>query len=189
MQEVKVLIRGVTPLLINRITEEAAETATRGTRRAVRSSERLTPREDAESRLHLNDEKKVCIPSYMLGACLKSAGTHIRVGRNKLSTQRNSLVPSWILFHEMDFPIDHEQPWSVDSRPIRNPVTGGVTLRYRPRFDDWSVQLNFFLNEVLELGGGRLARELFDIAGSVCGLGDYRIGSFGRWRVDEWKEV
>jgi hypothetical protein len=190
VKQIEVTIRGVTPLILNRFTDEAAEAATKGTRRATKSSESKTPRKDAESRLYKNDKGKLVIPAGNILSMLIEAGRQIKVGRSKLSTMKSSLVPAWILFSDTEFPLKHEQPWSVDSRPVVNPPTGGRLLRYRPRFDEWSVTMRFEINDSMDLGGDSLARELFDVAGSVVGLGDFRPsrrGPFGRWRVDHWE--
>jgi hypothetical protein len=90
---------------------------------------------------------------------------------------------------EIEIPIEHVEPWTVDIRPVRIPATGGRILRYRPLFNDWS--LSFHVN--LDTGevGPKLFRQIIDAAGSKVGLGDFRPatrGPYGRFVVTTWQE-
>ena len=189
---VKCTIRGLTPLLVNRFSDEAAQDATAGTRKTHRTKARLSPRDDAQGRLYQTGAKRQrdqVIPSENLLACLVEAGRFLKVGKRQLSTQKASLVAAWVTFEDPHTRIVHKAPWSVDSRPVRIPATGGRILRHRPRFDDWKLSFAIQLHPILDLGGADVARELVDIAGAVVGLCDFRPstrGPFGRFRVDRW---
>lgn len=85
-------------------------------------------------------------------------------------------------------PRDIEKMWDVQSSFVdrRSVVVGtsGRLMRYRPRFNDWSVSFDLVFNpEVLTRDQLLLCAEN---AGHMVGLGDYRLscgGFFGRFAV------
>lgn len=79
------------------------------------------------------------------------------------------------------------KPWEVDLRQGRNPNGGELVVLCRPRFDEWEFTVNVTIDtrQIAE----QTMRELFDIAGVRCGLGDFRPnrkGIFGQFIVEKW---
>jgi hypothetical protein len=179
-------------MLVNRFTDEAQAAATRGTRNASVGEPR-TPRNDAESRLYLNAEGEpdAVIPAANILACLTAGGKFFKAGKNKVTTLKSSLVPAAVTILGGAFlKLKHKQPWSVDARPVRIPATGGRITRFRPRFDDWSLEWEMLVDD--DIFNESLTRQIVDAAGKRCGLGDFRPncrGPFGKFRVDKWKRV
>lgn len=187
----KVTIEGVTPLLCHRFTETAQQEASKGSRTAVVGGSKGTPREQAETHLYLGiDGKTLVIPGPNLYRSFVDAGAFFKAGKSKVTTQKTSLLLACLSLEELDIPIQHREPWDVDSRPIVMPSTGGRILRHRPRFNDW--RLSFTLTLDTNMMAASILREIVDAAGKQVGLGDFRPGRkgpFGKFVVVEWKEV
>jgi hypothetical protein len=174
---------------MNRFTDEAAGKATDGVSAATATGKR-SPREDAEERLYTDEEGGIIMPQPNLYNSLICAGKFFKVGKKQISTQRASLVPAGIFMLEPYYPLISNGDWSVDTRPVRIPATGGRILRHRPIFHDWRVTFELEVDE--EMFAPKLVRELVDASGSKIGLCDYRPdcrGPFGRFRVDAWKII
>lgn len=184
---ISISIQGVTPLLCNRFTDSAQISATAGHRTAM-IGEQPSPHDQAEARLYVNEAHLPIIPQPNLFRCLIDAGKFFKSGKSKLTTQSTSLLPSCLAIAEIEIPIVHREPWSVDTRPVRIPSTGGRILCHRPCFQDWCLHFT------CEVDGGlivaSLVRELVDSAGKRIGLGDFRPdrkGPFGRFVVTRWE--
>ena len=186
--EINVTIVGTTPLLCNRFSDEAAENATSGNRPSIASASDA-PREVAHSKLYLDVDGRPMIPGPNIYRSIIDAGVFFKVGKRQITTQKSSLLPSCVLMTDAIVHIKHMQDWCVDTRPIRNPATGGRMLRHRPLFWDWELSFTLALDK--KEMAPKLLREIVDKAGTAVGLGDFRPackGMFGRFRVDSWAE-
>lgn len=185
MQEFRVRVQGISPLLMHRFGEEEAMAATNGTRAAIRSEER-TPEEIAAGFVYKDEEEVIGIPAPNLYASLIEAGRWIKSGKSKLSTQKSSMIPGFMWLEDVFLRIEPAK-WHVDTRPVRIPSTGGRILRHRPIFYEWGFGVTFTAD--LTVASEAVIRQLFDISGSRVGLGDFRPackGPYGRFRVDAW---
>jgi len=188
MKHVEVTIEGTTPLLCNRFTDAAQIAATSGNRLSS-IGEKGTPKEQAEARLYIGHDGKPMIPQPNLFRCLIDAGQFFKAGKSKITTTKSSLLPACVEIEELEIPIQQKEPWTVDTRAVRIPSTGGRILCHRPCFNDW--RLSFSLGIDTELLSVRLLREIVDAAGKRIGLGDFRPGCkgpFGRFVVINWAE-
>ena len=188
MQSISVTIEGTTPLLCNRFTDEAQMAATDGTRLSA-VGDKGSPQEQARSRLYIGHDGKPMVPQPNLFRCLIDAGKFFKNGRGKVTTQKSSLIPACVEIEGLEVPIRHKEPWSVDTRAVRIPSTGGRILCHRPCFHDW--KLAFALKVDTDLISLKLVREIVDAAGKRVGLGDFRPdckGPFGKFVVTQWKE-
>ena len=188
--EIKVVIEGVTPLLVHAFTDSDQLAATSGTRSSAAAGDRGTPQEQAASHLYIGEDGKPMIPQPNLLGCIIAGGSFFKSGKQKITTQRYSLIPACVAIQEITIPIEHKQPWKVDTRPVRIPATGGRILRHRPCFEDWRLSFTVDLDES-EIGE-KLFRQIVDAAGKKVGLGDYRPstkGPFGRFVVINWAVV
>lgn len=187
MKNITIKVEGVSPLLMNAFTDEAAEQATRGNKGSA-TGDRGTPREQAEAVLYKNERGQIGIPQPNMFTCLVEGGKFFKIGRSKVTTQRSSLIPAVMLIREPFIPLQHEEPWDVDTRPVRIPATGGRILRYRPSFEKWGLEFHVELDD--ELLGLKLFRDIADAAGKRVGLGDFRPdtkGPFGKFVVTHWE--
>lgn len=187
MKRVRFTVEGVTPHLVNKFTDAAAMNATEGTR-GSHIGQSLTPREDAESRLNVNERGEPIAPSPALLCMLIDAGRFHKVGKNKVSTQKSSLIPAAVTFPEVYFLLVSEGGWKVDTRPVRIPATGGRILRHRPCFDDWRIEVEVILDE--KIIPVKLFRQIVDDAGTRVGFSDFNPqhrGPFGKFSVTNWQ--
>lgn len=188
MKLIQCTIEGTSPLLCNRFTDEAMEKATNGCTISTIGN-RGTPREIAESKLYRGHTGTPMIPQPNLFRCIIDAGTYFKAGKSKITTTKSSLIPACLAIDEIEIPIQHREPWTIDTRAVRIPSTGGRISTHRPCFHDWRLTFNLGLDDsVIHL---KLLREIIDTAGKRIGLGDFRPackGPFGRFVVTEWHE-
>lgn len=188
--EIKISISGTTPLLCNAFTDEAAMSASSGTRSAVIAGEKGTPREQADKKLYRSSTNgALMIPGPNLFRCIIDAGTYHKNGKSKITTQKTSLIPSCLEVQEIEIPINHKEDWRVDTRAVRIPSTGGRILCHRPCFDEWGLDFSIELDD--SFMNPKLARAIIDDAGKRVGLGDFRPackGPFGKFVVTSWSD-
>jgi hypothetical protein len=188
MQRIKVEVQGITPLLLNQLTPAQLELIRTRSKVPKSKDKEITPREEAEPKVHRTLKGEPCVPAEMLLATLVAAGRFIRLdGKRQLSTDRGSLIPGLLTIETPECVLVPSE-WEVDMRPGRNPNGGEAVCIVRPRFDVWGFKLSFLFDE--KALSERTCRELFDIALGRVGLGDFRParkGPFGRSVVKCWK--
>jgi len=190
MKRINIRIEGVTPLLMNKFTDEAQQSATSGRNKSLRG-DRGTPKEQAEKLLYTNDDTtdgQVIVPQPNVFRCILDAGKFFKNGKSKVTTQKSSIIPSCVSMEEMYFPLDYKEDWKVDTRPVRIPSTGGRIQKHRPCFHKWGLNFELLLDE--QEMGEKMLRDIIDKAGMAIGLGDFRPdckGIFGKFKVTEWK--
>ena len=185
---IDVTIEGTTPLICNRFTDEAAMSASSGNRMAA-VGDKGSPREQSEKKLYLGTNGKPMIPQPNLFRCIIDAGTFFKAGKSKVTTQKSSMIPACVEIHGVELPLEHKDPWQVDTRAVRIPSTGGRILCHRPSFNDWRIK--FTMEVDTSMITTKLAREIVDAAGKRIGLGDFRPsckGPFGKFVVTQWNE-
>lgn len=187
---IDVEITGTTGLICNRFHDEAAEKATNGSRAATAAGDRGTPKEQAEKKLYYGaDGKTLIIPQPNLLRCIVDGGSFHKAGKNKITTQKSSLLYACLDIEAAEIPLLHKEQWRVDTRAVRIPSTGGRILAYRPMFDDWSLRFTATLDT--DVIGVKLLRSIVDDAGKKVGLGDFRPatkGPYGKFVVTQWVE-
>lgn len=182
-------IEGVTALICNRFTDEAALASTSGDRGSSAAADRGTPQEICESKLYKGSNGKPMIPAPNLLRSIVDGGAFTKIGKKQLTTARASVLYSCVAIEEIEVPIVHKQPWKVDTRPVRIPSTGGRILTHRPMFDDWKLAFEVDLDT--SICNAKVFRQVVDDAGKRVGLGDFRPstkGPYGRFTVVRWVE-
>lgn len=189
MRTISITIEGVTPLLCNKFTDAAQMAATEGSKLSA-IGDKGTPHEQASAKLYIGHDGEPMIPQPNLFRCLIDAGKFFKCGKSKVTTQKSSLIPACVDIDGVEIRIEHKEPWSVDTRAVRIPSTGGRILCHRPCFNDW--KLTFTVKVDTELISIKLLRDLIDAAGRRVGLGDFRPdckGPFGKFVVTNWQEL
>jgi hypothetical protein len=186
--KIRATIQGITPLLMNRFSDEAEITTTSGHTPALRGNGKGTPREQAE-RTSYRDASTgdLYLPGPNVFAALVEAGKFHKLGKNKVTTQKSSLVPAGLLVEEIMVPLG-TRDFEVDSRRVRIPATGGCVMRHRARLDRWTATFTIDVDE--SVFSPEFVRALLDDAGKKVGIGDYRPatrGPFGRFVVIRWE--
>ena len=179
LQTIHVTVEGIAPLIINRFHEEAAEDATSGIHAR---KERLSPEEDAASRLYPQNGNGSTIPAENLRQSIIGASSRTKIGRRSATTDVAAAI---YLFPEM-LPLTGD--WHIDSRAVVIPATRGRILRHRPMFNEWSISFNLQVNtDLIDL---QTVKKIVEDAGALVGLGDFRParkGPYGRFSVVKWE--
>ena len=185
-----VIIEGIRPLLCNQFTDIAQLKASEGTSSST-VGDKGTPKEQADQRLYRGLGGELIIPQPNILRCIIDAGKFFKSGRSKITTQKSSLIPACVDVSGMRNPVEidivSKEGWSVDTRAVRIPATGGRILCHRPMFQDWRLSFRIELDS--EIIGPKLLRQIVDAAGKRIGLGDFRPdckGPFGKFVVVEW---
>lgn len=191
MITINVEIQGESPLLCNRFTDEAQEKVANGTAAVKAAGSKGTPREQAEKKLYAGVDGAPMVPGPNVYRSIIDAGRFHKAGREKITTQKSSLVPAGIWMKDIECRLtnpDNDAPsWEVDQRRVVNPATGGAMMAYRPRFDSWRLTFSIDVDE--SMFDEKVVRALVDDAGQKIGLGDFRPsrkGPFGRFKVISW---
>jgi hypothetical protein len=183
--KIKIKIRGVTALLMNKFGDDEALKATNG-QTDILQGDRGTPKDQAEKKIYTH-EGVIIIPQPNIFRCLIDAGKFFKLGKSKVTTQKSSVLPSCVSFDHECFPLTFDS-WDVDIRPCVIPSTSGRILRYRPRFEGWTLTFEVDLDTTQMKED--FFREIVDAAGKKIGLGDFRPdrkGPFGKFVVDVWE--
>lgn len=186
--QIDITIKGRTPLLCNKFTD-AAQLAASGvtSRLANTNGDKGEPKEQAEAKLYLDEKGKPVIPQPNLYRCIIDAGKFFKAGKSKVTTIKSSIIPSCVDLDGLHFIIKSKHGWTIDTRPVRIPATGGRILAHRPAFNDW--ELSFMVELDTDVMSEGLFRDIVDKAGKAIGLGDFRPdckGPFGKFVVTKW---
>ncbi len=186
MKTIEVEIRGTSPLLIHRFSEEAEHG---GNARAT-LVEKKDPREEARKVAYVAPDGTFYFNGFSIPRAMANAGAN-----HKMKGSRKSLryvvpsavrVASEITIQNGNGPAEN---FEVDARPVTIPATKGRVMRYRPRFNEWGAKFTLLVDEtVLPVD---LAHRLLVEAGVSFGIGDFRPekgGPFGCFRVVEFQE-
>jgi len=184
--DIECTIQGTSPLLCNRFTDAAMESATSGNKLSTVGN-KGTPLEQAEQCLYKSESGTLMIPQPNIFRAFIDGGKFFKAGKSKITTQKSSLLAACLNINEIEIPILHKEPWTVDTRAVRIPATGGRIAKHRPCFHDWELKFSMQLDdEVLDV---KLLRDIVDTAGKRIGLGDFRPdckGPFGKFVVKHW---
>ena len=179
---------------MNRFTEAAERSVSGSHRASTISGDKGTPREQAEPKCYKDKDGFLFIPGPNAFRCIIDAGKYLKAGKSKVTTQKSSLVPSFLSIDELECPLTQEgvriQHFEVDSRSVVIPATGGRIMAHRPRLDEWVLGFTLTLDE--KEADEKLTRTLVDYAGSKIGLGDFRPdrkGPFGKFKVNFWEST
>lgn len=188
MKTIDVEIRGITPLLIHRFTEQSEQQ--KNSRKM--KIDHVDPREEALKAAYIAKDGTYYFSAASIPGCMGNAGSN-----HKMRGSRKSLrfvVPSAVRIESDTVTILNgsgpAKDFEVDARPVTIPATKGRIMRYRPRFEKWGARFNLFIND--DLLDVETAHQLLNEAGLTIGIGDFRPekrGPFGTFRVTRFDEV
>jgi hypothetical protein len=144
-----------------------------------------TPEEEAEASVYRNANGELYLPSMQFRASMLKACTNRKIG--KLAAK--SIVAGSVFMVETECPLVHPDTgkpltvWAIDSQ--RAVVQGNGIIRSRARLDRWATKLAMEIDPTF-IPDPSLIEELLNIAGKICGVGDFRPnrgGPFGRFRA------
>lgn len=192
MLRIHVKIGGISPLLMNPMTEETLDMLRGRKRKQVKTD--WSPEDEASTKRFLDPDGDLAIPATNLLACLVGAGRKVKHGKQQLSTAQTSMVPA-IVSIEQEYlklngngtGVEKNPPFVVDKRRGCNPADGVAVCLVRPKYPHWGFECDIEVDDT-EIGQDT-AKKLFEVAGKFQGLGDFRPskrGPFGRFEVLEW---
>ncbi len=190
---VHITVTGISPMLQNPMTDETLDMLIDRVpgRKGNKTGNEKTHEQIAAERLCKGPDDELGIPMTWLFAALVEAGRHVVYSnKTKLSTRESSLVPAFLAIQDEFLPFNNQadNSWVVDKRRGVLAATGVAVGILRPKFPTWDFDV------VAEVDCDQISmdkiRELFDIAGRFCGLGDFRPnkrGPFGRFMISHWE--
>jgi hypothetical protein len=182
MKKFKVKIEGTSPLIMNRPSVMIGDIS-KDKKPFSNEAEEM-----ANSKLYASPKGKLYQPSTHVYGALIEAGKHKKVVGKGKSTY--SKIVGYAVQIE-PFEIEHEiQNWEIFSILAVNPNTKGRNLLHRPILKQWRLGFEVIFDDS-EIAPS-IMKELFEIAGKVAGLGDWRPakkGYYGKFTVVEWKEL
>lgn len=192
MKTVNVVITGINPLLIHRFTEQAQQPKTS---RKTNIEQVIDTRAVALNAANRRDDGTHYISSFAIVNAMCAAGSNYKMKGSRKSVR--FIVPSAVRVQTSDCTTTilvkgepaMDSSFEVDARPVTIPATKGRIMRYRPRYENWSMRFELgILDDLLDLP---LAQQLLTDAGVQIGIGDFRPekrGPFGTFRVTSWEE-
>lgn len=123
------------------------------------------------------------------GPAVKTAAIHKCLQEAAKITKQGKQVKRALAFGDLSVPLQYDGPrdpkklWEL--APFRNRMSVGIgnrrTMRMRPQFLPWKLIVScMLLDDALDFQD--LSR-IADLAGTAEGLGDYRVGGYGRFAV------
>lgn len=192
MKNIKVKIKGVTPLLQHRFTDEELMGLLGAKTTKKKDKEELTPREIAEKYAYKGEDGTFQIPTAYIVGAFKSVASEYKQ-KNSVRKSMKSIAGGIMkpqtefatLLNDDDSPITN---FEVDIKKATNHQKGAVAV-CRPRFDKWSCVLDLLIDD--DLASPETVHEILNDAGKRSGIGSFRVskgGSFGQFRVVEFSE-
>ncbi len=185
MKTIQTVIRGTSPLLMDKFDQSALAPDTRAAK-----VQKLTPQEEAKNALY-SAEGVLYLPSSAIARLLRDAGSNHKQRGSRKSVRY--IVPAAVRVIGAQLPLTNGDGitalihYSVDSRSAVVPATKGRIMVHRPMFAAWSLRFGLRIEE--SLLAADFVRELLIEGGKQIGLGAFRIekgGEFGAFEVIEW---
>lgn len=174
MEQAKVKIVGVAPLLMNKFAMEKPDDT-----KAKRRDEQYSVEKDAEKALYKDDKIGCYAPSSWIEACLRDTAKEFKgKGRGTLK----ATILSSVFVDPDKIPLNKTTYDEIDVRPVviqRNRVVKG-----RPKFNSWELEFTVIFDE--KRVKKETVKQILEEAGATKGIGDYR-PKFGRFRIESFE--
>lgn len=188
-----VRIKGVTPLLHHKMTEEQLMGLLQAKSRKKKVAVEKTPREIAQEHAYQDKKTGHCyIPSGYISGAFSHAASEYKQTTSKKSYKAIAagvFRPTEEMIPLIDAKNKPLKDFEVDIRKATNYQAGAVAV-CRPRFDQWEAQFNVLVNT--DLLPEAMALQILSDAGVRAGIGSFRVqksGFFGQFSVTEFKEI
>lgn len=184
MDKINVTIKGITPLLQERFSNEKFKEQTK------KSTGEADYSKDAEKALYQLEDGTIYQPAVHLERAIAEAGKNFKPKGHRGNSYSRLLGSALEITPEC---IPHKfQEWVQDERTavIRTIPSKPRIMVYRPRFDEWELSFTIHI-----LDDGILpdqVRKVLDWAGLYNGLGGMRPQHghrFGKFIIIEWQEI
>lgn len=180
MKKYKVEITGITPLLMNKPEQYGFD------EQWVEKKASTDWEAEALKKLYINSKGTIYQPATHLERALIEAGKKIKVkGQGKATYSK--LFGSMISVDEFEI-VHKKQSYGIHKSLVVIPSTKGRIMRYRPIFNEWSLEFHISGEEEITPA---VIKEGLEIAGKYVGIGDWRPekkGKFGKFQITKFKE-
>lgn len=193
MKTYKVKIKGITPLLHHKMTNEQLMGLLGAKSSKKKDKVILTPREIAETHAYKSEEGEYQLPtSYLCGAFAAASGDFKQSNSSRKSYKS---IAGGIFRPQQEFvTLTNEKGkalknFEVDIKKATNHLRGAVAV-CRPRFDRWEAEFDVQIDD--ELISPETANHILTESGRRVGVGSFRVskgGFYGQFLVEEWKEL
>ena len=199
MKTLKIRCAGISPLLMDQMSEATLDSLITGVRLQVAKDRPMN--DVAKEKIYRDPSGRIALPAEMLFASLVGAGRNVKLGKSNVSTAGTTRLPDFLSIKESHLPLINipasvngaeKDFWLVDKRKGmgyngKTPTAVGIV---RPKFPAWEFEVTVKYDE--SKAGEDTIKALFANAGSTQGLGSFRPnkkGMFGRFEVAEMKEI
>lgn len=169
MQKIKVKIRGVAPLIMNRFSIEENKPS--------RAKKVYDPTVESEKKTYRTSGNMLYLPNAHFKASLVKASTDFKmVGKKSYKEYIKSgifIEPEQIILDQQEY-IIHEEPVVIQ----RNRV-----MSWRPKFKEWSCE--FIIQIADDMINSQILKEILESAGKYKGVGDHR-PEYGRFKIEHY---
>lgn len=181
--KVHVKIKGLTPLLMNRLAPESLKRETRS------RTQEYSTEEDARNSAYItviDGKEQLYIPSYAIYSMLVQASGLYKSGKINL----RSLLAGTIRIEPEKIPLGHCE-YEIDERPVV--IQRARILKARAKIPEWEAEFDIIYNKrVLTKDVINKIEAILEDAGTRLGLLDYRPqhkGWFGTFAVEQFDMV
>src|ERR1700690_1022391 len=192
MKSFKVEIKGRSPLLHHKMTEESLMGLLGPKSKKKKVKEEKLPRQIAEEHAYKTTDGKYCIPLDYVSGAFK----HVASDYKQTSGKKSYKAIAGGIFRPLEqFAIlkDHKgkelKDFEVDIRKATNHQAGAVAV-CRPRFDEWKCNFTIEIDDTLI--APEIALEILEDSGKRSGIGSFRVsknGYFGQFSVTSWQPL
>jgi hypothetical protein len=143
-----------------------------------------TPEEEAAAKVYKLGSGQLFLPSIMFRSSILAAASGLRIGKKPAK----QILAAALFVASETCPLFHPKTgteitdYEIDVR--RAVVQRAAVCRARPLVKEWFTTVEFWLEpELLEAA---VVKDIFELAGAIVGIGDYRpqkTGPFGRYTV------
>jgi hypothetical protein len=177
MKKVKVLIKSMCALLMNRFDIEGQNEGVQ----AKRKDTKYDPETDAWKAAYFDKEQGFYLPSSHVEGALKKAGAEYKIKGTK--SYKETILSSVFVEEEKLF-LNKKQWDEIDRQAAK--IQQARIVRSRPRFNSW--QTTFHINFNDERITPEVLKQILVEAGATKGVGDYR-PKYGRFTVEKFEVV
>lgn len=171
--EIKVKVRGVAPLLMNRFVVTTGEESKRG-------KKVYDPKEEAEKKTYRTEQGKLYLPNTHFKASMVKASTDFKMTGRKTY---KDYVRSGVFIKEQEIVLD-QQEYKIFECPVV--IQRARVMSWRPMFKEWTCEFTIEITD--DFINQTTLKEILESAGRFKGVGDFR-PEYGRFEVIEYKKV
>jgi hypothetical protein len=179
-------IIGTSPILFHRF--DMSENIKGGAVRPKLKNE--TPEEVAEKSAYRDEDGQLYLPADCLMAAIVDAGKHMKLGKNKVTTNKSTIVYGALKIKEEKLYFGTTK-FLIDSRAAVNQALNARIIVHRAKLETgWVLEFHVIFDKgtftLVEI------KQLISDAGVKCGVGSFRPnrkGPFGCFKIEEIHEL